>query len=183
MTKEARDVIDQLSVSEARSILKVLAGEDRQWALRIREMALSCLADVDAEEIAAAVHAELDGLEVEEVWDRAGPSYRNGYVDPGEAAYQMMEEVLNPFFFELEKYQRLGMNAQANQVCMGLLMGLYAFEHESGTEFKDWAPDAASEWAGEVVSTWKNGRPRRSDIEEMKAFIDQEMAGWSGFST
>jgi hypothetical protein len=74
------------------------------------------------------------------------------------------------------------MNAQANQVCMGLLMGLYAFEHESTNEFRDWAPDAASEWAGEVVSTWKKERPHRSDTEEMKSFIDQELTGWSGFS-
>jgi hypothetical protein len=108
MTKEARDVIDQLSVSEARSILKALAGEDGELAIRIREMALSCLADVDAEEIAADVHSELDALQVEEVWDRAGPSYRNGYVDPGEAAYQMMEEVLNPFLLELESISSWG---------------------------------------------------------------------------
>jgi len=82
-------------------------------------MAFSCLADVDPKEIAAAGHAELDALEVEEVWDRAGPFYRHGYVYPGEATYQMMEEVLSPFFFELEKYQQLGMNAQANKVCTG----------------------------------------------------------------
>ncbi len=182
MTKEAGDFIDRLSVSEARSILKALAREDRQLAIRIREMALSCLADVDAEEIAAAVCAELDVLEVEEVWDRAGPSHRHGYLDPTEAADQMMQEVLTPFLFELEKYQQLGMNLQANQVCMGLLLGLHAFEHESGNKFKEWAPDATSDWADEVVSTWKKGRPGRSDMQQIKAFIDQEMPDWSGFS-
>ena len=180
MTKETPDVIEQLSASEARSILKALIREDRQLAIRIREMSLSCLADVDTEEIAAATHDELKALEVEEVWDRAGPSHRHGYVDPSEAADEMIQEVLNPFLFELEKYQRLGMNAQANQVCMGLLLGLYRFEHESGNEFKAWAIDAAGEWAGEVLSTWKKGQPSRSDIQEIKSFIDQEMAHWAG---
>lgn len=138
--------------------------------------------EVDAKEISVTVYAELDGLEVEEVWDRAGRSHRNGYLDPREAAYQMMEEVLGPFVLELEKHQQLGMNALANPVCMGLLLGLHAFEDESSSEFKDWAPDAAGEWAGEIVSIWKNGRPRRSDIEEMKSFINQEIAGWSDLS-
>lgn len=54
-------------------------------------------AEVDAEEIATTVYAELDRLEVEEVWDRTGRPYRYGYLDPGEAAYQMMEEALDPF--------------------------------------------------------------------------------------
>jgi hypothetical protein len=94
----------------------------------------------------------------------------------------MVQDVRKPFLFELEKYQQLGMSAQANQVCMGLLMGLYAFEYESSTEFKDWAPDEAGEWAGEVVSTWKRGQPCRSDIEEIKLFIDQEMPNWVGSS-
>ena len=39
---------------------------------------------------------------------------------------------------------KLGMNTEANRMCMGLLLGLYRFKNESTAEFKDWAPGAPS---------------------------------------
>ncbi len=38
------------------------------------------------------LYDQLDSLEVEEVWDRAGPT-RHGYVDPSEAAYEMLAPI------------------------------------------------------------------------------------------
>jgi hypothetical protein len=177
MTKEAHDIIDRLSVLEARSILKALAQKDTELSIRIREMALSCLAQVNIEEIAGAVYAELDALEVEEVWDRAGPS-RYGYVDPGEAADEMIQQVLDPFLFELDKYHKLGMNTEANKVCMGLLLGIYRFDDESTTEFKNWAPDSPAAVSESVVDAWKKGKPSRTDIKAVRQFIEGELAGW-----
>ncbi|MEJ2559794.1 MAG: hypothetical protein P8186_26970 [Anaerolineae bacterium] len=57
------------------------------------------------------------------MWDRAGET-RYDYVEPGEAADQMVEEVLAPFLEDLTRYQKLSMNIEANRMCMGLLMGL-----------------------------------------------------------
>jgi hypothetical protein len=49
------------------------------------------------------LYDELDALEVGDVWDRAGPT-RHGYVEPSEAADQMIEGVLAPFLEELEPW-------------------------------------------------------------------------------
>jgi hypothetical protein len=46
-----------------------LAANDEGLARRIAEMAMAHLSEVDPEEIADALYAELDALEVEEVWD------------------------------------------------------------------------------------------------------------------
>jgi hypothetical protein len=116
-------------------------------------------------------------LEVEEVWDRAGPK-RHGYVDPGEAADEMVEEVVEPFLQELRKYQKLGMRAQANQTCMGLLLGLYRFERESRSEFKDWAGDAPIAFAEAVIDAWQEGVPEQADVRKIKEFIEYELNGW-----
>jgi hypothetical protein len=175
--KNPHEVIDQLSPSDALAILRTLAASDEELAACIAEIALARLREVNSDEIAAMVATELDMLEVEEVWDRAG-STRDGYVEPGEAADQMVAEVLEPFLAELKKYQKLGMSAEANQVCMGLLAGLCEFEHESESEFKDWAPDAASVFAEEVVDAWKAGSPGRADVAAMKSFIAEELGGW-----
>ena len=148
--KTPREIIDHLSPTDALSILRTLVDSDEGLAQRIAEVAMSHLSEVDPEEIAAVLYDELDALEVEEVWDRAGRT-RHGYVEPDEAADQMIEEILEPFLRELVKYQELGMNTEANRTCMGLLLGLYQFKRESTSEFKDWAPDAPIIFAEAVV--------------------------------
>jgi hypothetical protein len=174
---DSREIIDQLSPDDALSILRTLAESDEQIASRIAEIAVTHLSKVDPEEVAADLYDELDLLEVEEVWDRAG-STRHGYVEPHEAAYEMVEEVIGPFLEELKKYQKLGMNTEANRMCMGLLWGLYQFEHDSTSEFKNWAPDVSGEFAWEVVDVWKAGSPSQADIAAVKTFVEDELRGW-----
>jgi len=177
MVKTPHEIIDCLSPADALSILKALARSDEALAQRIAEMAMARLSRVDPEEVAAVLYDELDALEVEEVWDRAGRT-RYGYVEPGEAADQMIEEVLEPFLEELTKHQKLGMNAEANRMCMGLLLGLYRFEHESTSEFKGWAPDAPLIFAETVVDAWKAGSPSPADVRALEAFIEEKLDGW-----
>jgi hypothetical protein len=93
--KGPHEIIDRLSLTDARSILSALADSDKQLAAYIVELAMARLRQVDPEKVATFLYEELDGLEVEEVWDRAGPT-RHGYVDPGEAADEMIEEVIEP---------------------------------------------------------------------------------------
>ena len=175
--KDPREIIDHLSPTDALSVLRTLADSDEALARRIAEMATARLSGVDLEEVAAVLYDELDTLEVEEVWDRAGRT-RHGYVEPGEAADQMIEEVLEPFLEELTKYQKIGMNTEANRMCMGLLLGLYRFKHESTSEFKDWAPDAPGIFAETVVDAWKAGSPSRADVKAVKACVEDEVGGW-----
>jgi len=175
--ENTHEIIDQLPPTVALSILRSLADSDEGLAARIVEMALSHISGVDPEEIAAFLYDELNALEVEEVWDRAGPK-RDGYVDPGEAADLMIDEVLEPFLKDLRRYQKLGLKAEANHLCMGLLWGFYQFEHESESEFKDWARDAPANFAWAVVDAWKEGSPDRADVAEVRAFVEDELGGW-----
>ena len=174
MMKEPLHIINQLPPTDALAILRALAGSDDQLAARITEMATARLRGVDPEDVAADLYDELDSLEVEEVWDRAGRT-RYGYVEPHQAAEQMIEETIAPFLEELKKYQALGMNAEANRMCMGLLLGLHRFERESTSEFKDWASGAPNAFAGEVVDAWKAGAPSRADAETVSAFVEDEL--------
>ncbi len=171
------EIINQLSPGDGLAILQTLAREGEQLAARIAEIATTRLRDVDPGDVAFGLYEELEFLEVEEVWDRSG-STRHGYVDPAEAADQMMDEVVDPYLDELKKLHALGMNAQANRMCIGLLQGLYMFEHESGSKFKDWATDSTAAFAEAVIRAWKRGAPDKADIAEVKAFIEEELGGW-----
>jgi hypothetical protein len=90
----------------------------------------------------------------------------------------MIEELMEPFLEELRKYQALGMNTEANGMCMGLLLGLYLFEDESTSEFKDRAPGAPAIFAEAVVDAWKAESPSRADVAAVRAFIEEELGGW-----
>ncbi len=175
--KNPCEIIDQLSPTDALAVLKILARRDAATAAHIAEVARAYLRGVDLEEVAFALYDELTLLKPEQVWDRAGPT-RHGYIDPADAAYEMIEQVLSPYLEELEKYQRLGMSAEANQICMGLLLGFHRFDYESDSKFKDWAPDAMSVFPDTVIETWKGGKPSRADAKAVDKFIAEQLRGW-----
>ena len=175
--RDSHGIIDRLSPEDALVILKALARDGEQIAARIAEIALAHLSDVNWEEVALELYEELELLEVEEVWDRAG-STREGYVEPGEAAEEMIGEVVEPYLEELKKLGALSMSTEANQMCKGLLLGLYRFRHESTVEFKDWASDAPSSFAWAVVEAWRMGEPSQADIAALKAFMEDELSSW-----
>jgi hypothetical protein len=175
--KDVYQIIEQLSPADASAILHGLASSDETLAARITEMALTRFDQIDVEEVSADLYDELDALEVEEVWERAGRK-RHGYVETGEAAYQMIEAALTPFLEDLARHQKLGLRDEANRMCEGLLLGFYRFEHESTSRFKDWAPDAPISFAGMVMDAWKAGSPTKSDVESLRAFVAEELGGW-----
>ncbi len=171
------DIFDVISNDDAFDILRRLAREDQEIAKRIEEIAIEYLEDVDIEDIAFEVYFALDRIEVEEVWDRSG-STRDGYVDPTEMAWQIFEDALDPFCEELRKCQRLLLYAEAKKHCLGILEGIYKFEKESPSEYKDWAVDAPREYFDRVLKEWKTGQNNPEDVAEVEDFIEKNFADW-----
>ncbi len=175
--KKKTDVLEQINEYEAFEILRILSEEDKQVRERIEEIAWELLRKVDLEDVAEGVYFELNSLEVEEVWDQSG-STRNGYVDPTEKAWEMFEEALEPFIEELRKYQKLSMDKQAKTCCIGILRGIYQFEKESTSEFKDWAVDAPKDYFESVLKEWKKGQKDTKKIDEIDDFIKKKLPDW-----
>ena len=171
-------IIDNLSVFEARAVLRTLAENYADLARRIAEMTRTSLGGDDMKDVAAALYDELDALEVQEVWDRAGRT-RHGYVETSEVAEQMIEAVLAPYLEELSRYQVLGLNLEAGELCKGLLLGIYQFKHESKCQFKDWATDLPLDLAREVLAAWRRGATGEADSGEISGFIQEELLSWS----
>lgn len=175
---DPQKIINNLSPEDALVILQQLAAQDEKLAAQIASLVLAYLSDVDAEEIAESLRYELEGLTPEEVWDRAGNT-RYGYVETGEAAEQMIEEVLEPYLGEMRKYHKIGFAWEAQQMCQGLLLGIYDFEHQSKSEFKDWAVDSSLYFAHEILTVWLEGEVEMQNRQEMQAFIEDELVGWA----
>ena len=90
----------------------------------------------------------------------------------------MFEEALEPFVQEMQRLLDLKIHQEAKLYCMGILKGIYQYEEDSGSEFKDWASDVPGESFGYILREWgKNGS--KKDKKEMKNFIKKECPAWS----
>ena len=61
--------------------------------------------------------------------------------DPGDVAYQIVENALEPFGKRLCEYSKLGLHNEAKLYCKGILEGIIQYSKSSASEFKDWAED------------------------------------------
>lgn len=134
--------------------------------------------DTLARLVAEELFSELDDIEAEELWDRAGPS-RHGYSSPDDMAVEMIDEVLEPFTDKVEEYRRIGMAEQCKLYCMGVLKGLYRFEHESRGVFRERAPDIPGECFGAALGDWRK-HASRAEVKDMEAFLLRECPEWAG---
>ena len=148
------DIFNKISPDEALEILKQFAKTDKKLKTRIIELAEDILRNVDVEAVCDEVFYELDGIDVHELWDRAGPK-TDGYTSPGDMAVEMFEEALEPFLQELYRLFDLKMHQESKLYCMGILKGIYQYEEDSGSEFKDWATDVPGECFGYILGEWK----------------------------
>ena len=170
-------ILEAITAEDAVTILRHLAENDADMAKRIEDVAMELFSGVDADDIASQVQMELESLNVEDVWDRSG-STSQGYVDPGDASWQMFEEALEPIEEQLNKYKELSMDTEAKLLCMGMLKGIYDFANESNTEYKDWAVDAPGEFFMIVLDDWRNWTKKRKDLAEMDEFIEKHCPEW-----
>ena len=172
------DIFNKISPDEALEILKQIAKTDKKLKKRIIELAEDLFRNVDVEAVCDVIFGALDGIYVHELWDRAGPK-TDGYTSPEDMAVEMFEEALEPFLQELYRLLDLKMHQEAKLYCMGILKGIYQYEEDSGSEFKDWATDVPGETFGYILDEWKKRNNNNKDKREMKDFISNECPNWS----
>ena len=172
------EIFNRISPSEALEILKQIAKTDKKLKKRIVELAEGLFRDVDIEAVCDDVFYALDGIDVHELWDRAGPR-TDGYTSPEDMAVEMFEEELEPFLQELYRFSDLKMHQEAKLYCMGILKGIYQYEEDSGSEFKAWCTDVPGESFGYVLNEWEKRNSNNKDKKEMKDFISKECPNWS----
>lgn len=171
------DIFDKISPNEALKILRQITKIDKNLKKKIIELAEDLFRAVDVEKICEDVFYALDGIDVHELWDRAGPK-TDGYTSPEDMSVEMLEEALEPFVQEMQRLLDLEMHQEAKLYCMGILKGIYQFEEDSESEFKDWASDVPGESFGYILKEWAKNMNKK-DKKEMKDFIKKEFPAWS----
>ena len=171
------DIFEKISPNEALKILRQIAKTDKNLKKKIIELAEDLFRDVDVDDICETVFNVLDGIDVHQLWDRAGPK-TEGYTSPEDMSVEMFEEALEPFVQEMQRLMDLKMHQEAKLCCMGILKGIHQYEEDSESEFKDWASDVPGESFGYILREWGKNRNNK-DKKEMKDFIEKEFPAWS----
>ena len=174
-------VLDDITGEDALRILKKLCADDSALRTRVMDEARRVLADVDVDAVSEGVLLDLESLCVQELWDRSGPR-RDGYSSPDEMAVEMFEEAIHPHEQEIEKYRRLGIVVPCMLYVMGTLKGIYRYEKESESEFKDWATDVPAETFGFLLDRWRKDAGEEQ-YRRMSDFIREQCPDWAGLAT
>jgi hypothetical protein len=148
---------------QCRQCLLYLAASSPEVAEIIVEYLEKQVHRADHETIADELQGDLYCLDLEELWAHSGKT-RNGYIDVYEKAYEMFEELIEPYIDEMKKMQELSLFREASEYCMGIMQGIADFS-KSDSEFLDWITDGPGESIYETFDTWKMG-DKSSPVEQ-----------------
>ena len=174
MAKNKKVTLATLEPSEAARVLERLIAAHPEFRGEAEEIARSVLGTVSFDSIADEVEDALRGFDLDDLNQRAGP-HSWGYTEPSEAAWETLEEALEPFLEDMKRHLKLGLEAEALEICKGILLGLYQVRNETEDEFLGWAPDFPADKAGHVLADWIAGGKRPAFPRD---FVKQYLPEW-----
>lgn len=146
-----RSAVAELDPTEKAAVLDELLRLRPELREEAERVARDHMIDTDVERVAEAVAWELQHLSSDELVGRAG-KHRWGYVEPTEAAWELLEEAVDAIDREVERMLRLDMVGPALDTALGVIAGLYRCRGcDDGDLLLSWAPDFPLEQAGSVV--------------------------------
>lgn len=179
--------LDNLEPAAVGAVLCGLLAAHPDLRTEAERLARGLLGGVLFESVAEDVELDLRTRDLEDLNDRAG-KHSWGYVDPGEAASEILDEALEPHIEEMKRLLKLGMHADALKACEGILLGLYRVRAVRDHDVLGWAPDFPHDSATEVLETWgqetsRHGPPqpkeaRRRASEFPGDFVDRRLPEW-----
>ena len=179
MSKKRRRApgVSDLRPSEQAAVLTTVARRRDAVGEAVREAIERRLAGVDTEAIASEVQFDLEHIAVDAIAARSG-SDRYGYTAPYEAAWQVLEMTLEPHVERLRRHHAAGRDEACDAYALGVLRGIYDFDHDSDAEWKAWSPDDAREAFGWVLRAWQKHREGSAVRQAMRDQLANWCPGW-----
>lgn len=168
-----RSALDALSPAEKAAVLDELLSARPDLREPAEAHAARLMKNAGRSAVADDVGSALKWLDINELNTRAGYRPGFGYVNPAEAADEILDEALQPFLDDLERRADLGMASAATEVAAGILLGLYSCREGGSETLLEYAPDYAAERASAVMNDCV-----RLSIELPDALLDL-MPEWS----
>jgi hypothetical protein len=131
-------------------VLRQLLEKHPELRPEAEQSATEYVSSSSTDEIAQDVYDRITGIGLDELSGRAG-RHPWGYVEPGEAAIELMDESLQDLADDMKRKADLGLVPAAQAVCAGIVQGLYQTRHVKSDGALGWAPDFPAEHAGYIV--------------------------------
>jgi hypothetical protein len=184
--KSGAGVLDRLESAEAASVLKMLLERHSELRSEAEAIARGLLTEISPFSVADDVENAVLQFDYDDLNSRAG-SHSWGYVEPSEAAQELLDEAVEPFVSDMKRYLEMKLEAPARQFCHGIVLGLYRVR-DSGNDILGWAPDFPGETAANVLEVWSErgaaeggGAPAKKRGRRLSAaFVREHMSDWGG---
>jgi hypothetical protein len=82
---------------------------------------------------------------------------------------------------QAKRYHDIGSLEQEAVYCMGVLLGLYRYERESKSEFRQCAEDIPGDVGGYLLDEWRKRNPDRARVNAMHEFIRTRCPEWDNW--
>jgi len=154
--RQGRLTLERLKPDESAAVLRRLLEAHPNLVGEAEEIARSLLHQVSYEDVAAEIEDEIRALDYDDLNARAG-RHEWGYVEPSEAAWEILEETVELFREDMKRHLELGLEGEALEICKGLVLGCYRLSERAGGDILGWASDFPAEAAGHALEVWYFG--------------------------
>lgn len=146
-----KPALDALSDAEHAAVLAAVLALHPELRPEAEDAARRLLGDASIENVAESVARALEELPLDAIATRSGRIRGRGYVHATEAAWEIVNDAVEPFLTDMRRRALLGLDA-AGAVAAGIVAGLYRCrEPKDGTVVAYAGPDSLSELADEVM--------------------------------
>jgi hypothetical protein len=180
-TKGSRkSVLDRMAPPELAVVLRALLKRHPELKAEAEAAAIGMVSATSVEEIAEGMFDALTSLGLDSLHGRAG-SHRWGYVDPSDAAWELLEEPVENVIADMKRYMGLGLKTAAETICCGIVAGLHKAKSVGSDGLLGWAPDFAEEEACNVVFELIRacpGKDRRAVLDRLVEALADLVPNW-----
>jgi hypothetical protein len=162
-------------------VLKQLLEKHPELRPEAEQFATHYVSSGSIEDIAQDVQDRITTIDLDEMEGRAG-KHSWGYVEPGEAAMDLMDESLNDLEEDMKRKAELGLVPASQVVCAGIVQGLYQARDTNSDGALGWAPDFPAEHAEYVVGDFIRACPpavRRQAQKSLAAILAKCAPKWA----
>lgn len=129
-----------------------MIAERPELAVEAERLSAELLASVSVDAVVSDVVAALTGIELESLGSLSGRVRGRGYVHEVDAAWELIEQAIEPFRTDVERRSSLGSSDAASELVVGIVAGLYRVsEPEMGSVLAYAGEDAPFELARGVL--------------------------------
>jgi hypothetical protein len=178
--RKEKDILSYLDPQQLAEVLHQILIRHRDLREEANSIASDLLNDISVEAVSKEVTDMILGVGLEVLGNRAGKRPW-GYVEPGEAAWEVLEESIEGIEKEMEKRMQAGLERSAEKLCQGIVIGLHNAMAAKCDGALAWALDFPVEAASRTVSNLLDLYPsnrKRIAAKRIIAGVDKRAEEW-----